>query len=779
MALVTHKYMVDDMPVEELRSTFAAREHTLDYLVRSIRSQGRSKTLTSYLITGPRGAGKTTIVRMLCLRIEEDEELRNAWLPVRFPEELRDVLSLRDLLAATLERLAGQGVAEAASERARASAETSDEQSEQIAVVALQRISESQGKRLILVIENLDRLFGRAISEQSAATLRRLLMVDPFLMVVGSTVRQFEALERYDQAFFNYFCPVPLHRLNDDQVEEMLFRRAAFDGSTGFAERFSPHRAKVQVITRLTGGNPRLVMMLYEVLNHGDFRSAVGTLHKLVDELTPLLKDILDNQLSGQQGKILDAIMRAGGTATPADIARSTRISLNSVTRQLQRLKDMQVVEVLGGGKGREAFYTVPDQLLRTWYQMRYLHPHRRRIELFVETLQVWFEAEHRLAVMREMVAKVARTAGGAALDAGMTIEYFGASLAGIPHETEAKELVIASWLRLGSVEEAALALAEGTDFKVADRLQYETAAYGKLATWARERGDLGTALVSAREAVQRAPGDPDLQLELGVVLGLSGDHQGAFDCFDRVLASPAARPGVVASALLNRAVGKGSLGDAQGELADYSAVIELEGAPKEQVAQALVARGGAKGLSGDSQGALVDFFAVVELEGAPREVVARAFWGRGLALSQLGRTSEALENLLLAIQEPQAEMDTRVGALALAFVLAFERDGQQGVDRIGLAAFEGTAGLPDEQRVGVIAGVLRALSEARYKPLWPGVLRSLLAHASAGVRTAIEFLRPVAEVLESGDATRLDPLPPEQREFALEVLGQFERRDA
>ncbi|MBM4087770.1 MAG: hypothetical protein FJ272_23515, partial [Planctomycetes bacterium] len=113
MALVAHKYMVDQMPVEELRATFAAREHTLDYLVNSLRAQTASKTLTSYLITGPRGAGKTTIVRMFCLRIESDPELSAAWLPIRFPEELRGVSSLRDLLAATLERLAQDGLAAA------------------------------------------------------------------------------------------------------------------------------------------------------------------------------------------------------------------------------------------------------------------------------------------------------------------------------------------------------------------------------------------------------------------------------------------------------------------------------------------------------------------------------------------------------------------------------------------------------------------------------------------------------------------------------------------
>ena len=106
MPLVAHKYMPEEMPDDELRSTFAAREHILDYLISSFRAQAGSKTLTSYLITGPRGAGKTTLVLMTSMHLRDDRTLSAAWLPVRFPEELRGVASLRDFLSAALQRLA-------------------------------------------------------------------------------------------------------------------------------------------------------------------------------------------------------------------------------------------------------------------------------------------------------------------------------------------------------------------------------------------------------------------------------------------------------------------------------------------------------------------------------------------------------------------------------------------------------------------------------------------------------------------------------------------------
>ena len=39
----------------------------------------------------------------------------------------------------------------------------------------------------------------------------------------------------------------------------------------------------------------------------------------------------------------------------------------------------------------------------------------------------------------------------------------------------------------------------------------------------------------------------------------------------------------------------------------------------------------------------------------------------------------------------------------------------------------------------------------------------------------AVRFLEPVCSVLEGKDRTLLNALPPEQREFALEVLAKFE----
>lgn len=222
MSLVAHKYTPGEMSPHELEATFAAREHTVDYLLKSLRDQIHTQTLSSFVITGPRGAGKSTIIHMVALRIRQDAELNAAWLPVVFPEEQFNLTSLRDLLAATLQLLGAEQISGAQEWLEKVEAEPDEEQSQQLAITALREITRQFGKRFILFIENLDHLLEQHLDNQMKGTLRRLLMTDPVMMIIGSTVHIFDALKRYDEAFFNYFGQVPLGRLTADQVTESL-----------------------------------------------------------------------------------------------------------------------------------------------------------------------------------------------------------------------------------------------------------------------------------------------------------------------------------------------------------------------------------------------------------------------------------------------------------------------------------------------------------------------------------------------------------------------------
>jgi hypothetical protein len=536
---------------------------------------------------------------MVELRIRQDAELSAAWIPALFPEEQFNLISLRDVLAATLQMLAKQNVPMAQEWLDKVEAERNEEQSEQLAITGLREISRQTGKRFVLFIENLNHLLEDHLDDKMKGTLRRLLMSDPFMLIIGSTVHLFDALRKYDEAFFNYFGQVPLNRLDADPVTELLRKRAEYDQNERFLRELPKQQAKVRTLVHLTGGNPRFVLMLYELLSLQQVTNIIQQLKRLVDELTPLLKDEMEN-LPPQQRKIIHALMERGGTAQPTDLAGPTRLPLNAITTQLKRLKDAQIVDVLGGGKGRAANYTVPDKLFSLWYQMRYLGQNRRRIELFVEVLRVWFEADERIETLRKLADRWPGTSPLALRDCATTAEYLAASLKDSTRARAATELCVSRWAA-ADLHEAAVAHAGPTLAAFSDLLEV---------------------------------------IRSGVTT-------------DNLIPDAAALAVAISS-----------------------------------------------GLPGD--------------------------------------TETRTENVL---QRFSAALDSMSHAQAREVTLAF----------------------------------LNALALPAMKEIWPKVFRRLIARLRPEVVEAIGFLEPACSVLEGEDRTLLDALPPEQREFALEVLARFE----
>jgi tetratricopeptide (TPR) repeat protein len=810
MTLVTHKYTPAEMSDDELESTFAAREHTVEYLVKALRDQMRSRTLSSYVITGPRGAGKSTIIQMVDLRIRQDAQLSAAWIPVIFPEEQFNMISLRDMLAATLQILAKQNIPAAQQWMSKVESEPNEEQSEQLAITGIREVTRQTGKRLILFIENLNHLLEEHLDDKMKGTLRRLLMTDALMMIIGSTVHIIDDLKSYDEAFFNYFGQVPLDRLNAEQISELLRKRAEYDHNERFLLELPKQQAKVKTLVHLTGGNPRFVLMLYELLSLQQVTTIVQQLKRLLDELTPLLKDEMEN-LPPQQRKIIHALMERGGTAQPTDLTAPTRLPLNAITTQLKRLKDAQIVELLGGGKGRAANYTVPDKLFSLWYQMRYLSLNRRRIELFVEVLRVWFEADERIDSLRKLASERRDTTVQALRECATTAEYLAASLKDSPHARAAADLCVSRWIAT-DLREAAMAYAD-----LSNKVQIdESKAHLGLSDWLGMQGDFRNAIKALDEAILKSRNIEDITralcnrgfskselgdmpgaladytaviefeaapveavaialLQRGITKGQVGDTEGEISDYTATIKWDGAPCEQVASAFLNRGVVKGKLGDVQSEILDYKAVIELEGAPTEQVAMALVNRGLARHSVGDAHGAVTDYTTVIKMDGAPREQLAKALFNRGVSSVRAGLTEEAFRDLInvISIGITTDNLMSDAAAIAICEVPAGDiKNKTEEVVRKFSAALDS---LPPDQARDEALHLLNALASPPIRETWANVWRGLIAQLKPEVVEAIRFLEPVCSVLEGKDRSLLAALPPEQREFALEVLAKFE----
>ena len=711
-----------ETPAEERKARFVGREALLERLLSGIAQQEGHQTVQHYLLLGPRGIGKTSILLTVRDRIRETAALSARWFSVQLREEEYFIRTLRDLLELVLRALAEEeDLPDAAEVAERVHQEKREERSLAVAVEGLRSLAARRGRRILLLIDNFDRLFpataaGRRKTRPAGdefRAFRKLLSKESFLMVVGASVRLFEEIAAYDQAFFNFFTPVEIPNLSEDEICELLRKCAELEKNTAFLEQFEALRDKVRAITYLTGGNPRLVLMLYDVLRHREMAPVVEALRETVGGLTPLLKHVLDD-MPRQQSKTLDALVRLRGAAPPNEIAAMARLPLNVVTAQLGRLKEARFVVVEGEGKGRPATYRVSDPMFHTWYQMRYLRPAGRRIELFVEFIRAWFSVEERRHFLGEQW-HVLRDNGGRGLrgyasqEASLAIQYYAFSLEDEGERQEHIGRLADALVQAGKQREAAMLLAESAEPTALTERQYESAGYRLLGGRMLDKGRVNDAMAAFREALRLEPGNVEAMLGLGACLGLAGEHAQAASEFQRVIDLPDAPADVVAKALFFRGIARGSLGDSQGAIADYTAVVDQAGAPVELLATARFNRGYAKGSLGDRQGAIADYTAVVEMPGAPAEEVAKALVNRGAAKGSLGDSHGAIADYTAAVDLPGAPAEhvaRAFGARGAAYVVG--RDPSKALSDFQAAA--DVPGLSLDLRALGLAGSAAAL---------------------------------------------------------------------
>jgi len=685
-----------ELPPEQRQTTLVGREQFLDRFLGAIREQEGRATVQHYILTGPRGIGKTTLLLVLRDRIRQDPEISAKWFCVQLREEEYYVHKQRDLWQLVLQALAvEEKLAEAQQLVGQAQEIRDEEKSSALLVDGLRSMCNRHGKRLVLLIDNFDHIFPNTAAGEAKhrkpdseyRAFRKRLSTEGFLMLIATSVKLFQDIYGYDKGFFHFFSPVELPELSQEEVAEMLRRLGQADDNGEFLSRLERSKVNVQTLSVLTGGNPRLITMLYHILAQREIGEPVQALWETVAGLTPMLRQELAD-MPRQQSKTLDALLRLNGAAAPAEISKHSRLPLNVVTTQLGRLKAARYVALEGGGKGRKATYRVADQMFSVWYWMRYVPVARRRIELFIDFLRAWFSVEERRRLYQERWDRFhAYQSGGFVGLAGQTLrdaEYYAASFEEPTERSRELERIADAYITTGDWPSAAGLFAELAGTKVKSMARFESLGYSVLAGRLVQKGELERALKSYSEALAKDPQNMEIRVLYGLCLALSQRYAEAREQSDQILKRPRLAAALRSLALSMRGVAKSQLGDPQGEIADYTAVVELKGAPPELVATALVNRGVAKGQLGDTQGAMADFTALVELKGAPPELVATALVSRGVAKDQLGDTQGAMADFTALVELKGAPAEQVAGALVSRGLTK----GQQGDSQGAMADF-------------------------------------------------------------------------------------------
>jgi tetratricopeptide (TPR) repeat protein len=374
---------------QELTEGFVVRQVDLELVLERIR-ENTGPSSQHMLLIGTRGMGKTTLVLRVETAIKEDPALEREWYPIRFSEESYEVSSAAEFWLEALGHLATQTGQERWKVAYRSLRQEGDDQ--RLFDQALARLldyADESGKRLLLIVENLNMLLGDQISDDDAWSLRHTLLNERRIALLATATSRFSEIDESEKPFYELFWVYELEPLNTDEC------RALWKAVSGVEEEGN----RIRPIQILTGGNPRLLAILASFASEGSLRTLISDLEYWVDEHTSYFKANLE-QLPTKERKVYVTLANLWHPATSREVADMARMKINEVSALLNRLKQRgAVTEQKSGRVGR---YQVAERMYNIYYLMRQHSGRGDRVRAVVEFMILYYDHDN---IARTMAA--------------------------------------------------------------------------------------------------------------------------------------------------------------------------------------------------------------------------------------------------------------------------------------------------------------------------------------------------------------------------------------
>ncbi len=353
------KYNPAFLSPDQLVEAFVVRHTDLELIVEIIRNNA-GESNSHILVIGPRGVGKKTLVLRTVAEVSHDAELAQQWHPIVFGEESYEVCSPGEFWLEALFHLAD----EAKQDRwLRTYLELRSEKDEtrlrERAFAQLMDFSDEQGKRILLVVENLNMILGQQIAGDDAWVLRHALLNEPRIMLLGTATSRFEEIENAGKAMYDLFKVHDLKPLDTNDCRIMWTAITKDVLSEG----------RVRPIEILTGGNPRLLSIIANFAAKTSFRELMLDLTQLIDDHTEYFKSHLDG-LPPLERKVFVALADLWDPVSAREAAKAARVEVNMASSLLNRLVSRGAVVVFEKN-GRKKWYQVAERMYNIYHLMR------------------------------------------------------------------------------------------------------------------------------------------------------------------------------------------------------------------------------------------------------------------------------------------------------------------------------------------------------------------------------------------------------------------------
>lgn len=670
-------YNQDRFTNDDFVANFVARGGQVEALLNGLRHIAKGGETEHQILIGARGMGKTSLLRRVAIGVVDDPVLNAAFVPLRFREEQYNIISLDafwrncgESLAEYCEQRGNQALAD----RLDVAIETPEWRDAEVARDGFLAACQEAGGRAILLLDNLD-LILEGIKTEGCWSLRSALQKADGPIVIGAATQLLTQGAEREAPFYEFFHPQFLEPLTELELFACLNALAMQRGEAGVpvAAMLAREPERIRALYVLTGGNPRVLALVYQLLERTESETIFVDLEALLDQVTPFYKARIEEYQTPLQRAVIDGIALNWDPITSASLSKQTGVESTTLSAQLNRLKKDGLVEEVETS-GTRAGYQLAERFLNIWYLMRHgTRKTKARLRWFTIFLTKLFSTDElqRMAgdardgagtrwhpdhceavieayeIKRRNDGSIDRTFASEAIE-----RAFLANEEGRPEDAIAIcDDVLA---RFGSSKDiklhpqVAMALiCKGFSFFTLKQWEQEIASYEEIISrFGSRRGSPLTGLVAAALANK------------GLALSRSGQYEQAVVLFDQVIARVGKSRNLnlqktALFALFNMADRLNQLERFEDAMGVYDEAITRFGMYKDsdlqaQFATTLINKGVMLGKQGHPEKEISVYDEVVARFGASvdpelQEAVATALINKGIRLGRLGRSEEAI----------------------------------------------------------------------------------------------------------------------------------------
>ncbi|OJA03650.1 tetratricopeptide repeat protein, partial [Bathymodiolus thermophilus thioautotrophic gill symbiont] len=393
------------------------RSVLLKDILEKLQVRGSKKSGMNHLFIGPRGIGKTHFLSLIEQNILSTPPLLSKYTVVRFPEESNRILSFADLLLEIINIL--QNIdPESTWSALYTQLETEPDNGIIIDTILpyFKKWHQENHKIILLMIENLDVVLTKQIkSMKDIHHIRSFLMDNPHIILLGTAPTYFSALSNVKHPLYDFFDIQLLEELNEEEIVRLIKVHLHWDNHQELLDNFDELEVKIQSILSLTGGNPRLTMMFYELISQDNVMEIKVQLQQLLDRITPFYQDRIKD-LSPQERALLEtmALMR-NELRTPLNISKQFRQSQAKTSVLLKRMSDSgYLTNNVNPKDKRSRIYRIKERFFDIWLAMNESRDNRKQIPYLLDFFTMWYpQKKQRDAKSRQLLQKLQANESG------------------------------------------------------------------------------------------------------------------------------------------------------------------------------------------------------------------------------------------------------------------------------------------------------------------------------------------------------------------------------